>query len=418
MAEFQAQTVPIDVPNDVQVNYSADGITMNLFSIFENNNTCTDYLFLILTSELNYEEEKISSPENTYFYIKFNINNSLTFLFPPPSEIINKITLAIGDKYSEFIVPTLIGQQNIIDFYTLFKSLIVTHTINILKTSKIIDFLKKTEQPIISCGFRLVNRNSESQNMHTDEQLFVALTYERGTLTPEIILMPRKNDIPEMRHTEPLLFVPLKIEYPPNIKHIFRQLQVSELLYKETHSSYPVLRFDITDFVRPTVVFSDFIMFHASPHKNDDIQNGIIQNIDFNKPYKQHYTKYTEKENIPLKSCVGRQNCIEAPSIRTFIGVTFNFIDNIPENHTGEFTVDIDTMHQSSTILEINITPETFEPIIESIIQTGMLGNIRAKGVNRRRFRKTRKNNKTKSKSKIKKQISWKKKKRKGTPKK
>ncbi len=54
MAEFISsdnQQTQVNIQSDVQVNYSANETTLNLFSIFENENQITNSLFDILKME-------------------------------------------------------------------------------------------------------------------------------------------------------------------------------------------------------------------------------------------------------------------------------------------------------------------------------------------------------------------------------
>ena len=406
----------IVIPNDVQVNFSADGITMNLFSIFENDDECTEKLFLLMTSVIGPIDLSI---DITDFLIRFDENNTITFLFQHAD--LNMQEFNKYFDYSEY-VSCFEQAEEIVDFYTLFKHFVVNHTIKILKTSNITSFLKQSGH-IIHCEFSHTFRNPNKQIIHTDESLFVSLTYESPTLTPEIILKPRINvNEPELRRSQGEL--PIQFIYPENIKKIFKSIQAVETEYYNKNTVYPILRFNIEDLKYPSVVFSDFTIFHASPHTGDD-SHDIIKNMDFNKLTKH---QYTEKQIIPLKACLGRENCImpPQPQDRSFLAMTFNLLTynatSLLEQIATEFTtVSLSDILQppDNEIVVVDITPDTYEHNIGYIINSGRISgtNLHAKGgdLNKRKKKQKTKNNK--NKNIIKKQASKKKKRKTNTKK-
>ena len=378
---------PIEVPNDVQVNYSADGITMNLFSIFENKSMNTDFLFEIMKNKIG--ENKV---DYLYIFIKFNPDDTLTFLYAPTPSSAQIVSIesffSVNNITEEFIKNAKLenphlNKEEIFNFYTLLVFLWITHIIQSLKKTNITSFLKDTGERMIQCLCAHVERAATTQKIHKDDALFLSLTYDSPTLTPEIVLVPRLNKYnPEIKNTHSQ-----RESYPLNMNRIFYSIQERTYEYNQFKGVSPVLRFNIDNFTTPTFVFSDFTIFHATPHTDETYnEEGIIQNMEFDMPNKSQVVNYIP----PLVPCKGRQNCTlgQMPAVRSILALTFDLLDDEIDSSYKEYSVSLDTLQP---VLVVDMTPDTFVPIIESIIQTGMLGNIRAKG-KKRRIRKTRKN--------------------------
>ena len=137
---------PIEVPNDVQVNYSADGITMNLFSIFENKSMNTDFLFEIMKNKIG-----VNKVDYLYIFIKFNPDDTLTFLYAPTPSSAQIVSIesffSVNNITEEFIKNAKLenphlNKEEIFNVYTLLVFLWITHIIQSLKKTNITSFLK------------------------------------------------------------------------------------------------------------------------------------------------------------------------------------------------------------------------------------------------------------------------------------
>ena len=409
-------TTPIEIIDGVQVNYELDEMKMNLFSIFGNSDEIKIlYELLYLEIETD-DDDNISLREGITILLSFDDNGSIKLSFPNMKTIKNmeKISDIIGrhaDKYKEFPLENKLDHE-ITNFYEVFKSYCISYLCNILINSNLIPFLKTIERQIecyISCN---PYRPSISQVIHTDDTIFVSLTYTSDVvLSPEIIFVPRQISKVSFRdRTDIYKYKEKDISIPANMDRIFQSINTIEKDYFDSFKTSPVLRFDISKLKYPTITFCDFALFHATPHTDDITENNIIKNMEAFIIDKDYTFK---RINPTLKSCRGRE-CIkqsDQPEFRQFTSISFNLSKNIDVYTDEHYHIITITAEQLSRFVKpdiqtLTLTPDTFVGEINQILETGKLpGNISARG-GKKQQRKNTNYYKKKSKKIIKKNKS------------
>ena len=388
----------INIHSDVQINYSDNETTLNLFSIFENENQITDSLFDIL--------KEAKSDIDIEIMIQFNEDN-IIFLYNN-EELSLKLTVLkenfeenFEEKFEENVsyedIATILGEPLIVDFYTFIVHLWTTHITKILQMSSIIDFLKKTNH-CVSCRCMYLKRKASSQFIHTDSSLFASLTYENPTLTPELIFVPRLQ-------LEPHIPLSQFSGVPRNVMDIYTSIQTAEQNYYTFHGVSPVLRFNIENFKNPNIIFSDFVIFHSTPHTEDKTHEEMITNMLFDERVKP-LVNYDSR----LKPCLGRQDCKinQNPKFRSFLANLINLTNKNVSDYTVFRTVNLNTLVSPTQITTVDINSDIFEIFIENTIQQGkILGtNLIAKGGDKlKKIKKTNSKKQSKKQSKNKRHI-------------
>jgi len=374
----EVTTTPIKISNGVQVNYELDEMKMNLFSIFGNSGGDVKIEEILTNLFLFFQSDTIEIPKEYILVISFE-DGTIKFNFPLHSSYTNLgiVDELIKNKYKEMIDNNLVKIDN---FYHLFQSYLISHVCNVIANSNIYNFLQSLSRQI-QCEISFINRLSRKQQIHTDKSIFVSLTYEEPSLTPEIILTRQFED-----ETNTII-------------SLLKNHKMYESIVDQENKFYhpPVLRFDIGSFTYPTVSFLDFVIFHASPHTNDEIKDGHITNM-----------KSISKQ-MSLKQCRGRECQTIVPEVRPFIAVIFD-LPKVEYDMIREDEINI-TAEQLARFVKqdidvLTLTPNTFVHEINQILETGRLpGNITARG-GKKQQRKNTNYYKKKSKKIIKKKKS------------